>query len=215
MGQVDILGMTISWYGEACFLLESSGTRVLIEPPSKESGLASPRLKSDILIYRSHDEIEQVFGHEVPFIISGPGEYEIKNINITGVNDNDPSTSSGQANTIYIIEIDDIKIAHLGFLKKDPGNEKLELIGNPDIALVPAGGSPILDAEMAMKLINKMEPKIAIPMLYDVKGLKIKRAPVAEFIKESEAKESPIAKLTVKKKDLVEGETKIVILDKI
>ena len=43
--------MTISWYGEACFLLESSGIRVLIEPPQKESGLVPPRLKSDILIY--------------------------------------------------------------------------------------------------------------------------------------------------------------------
>ena len=52
--------MTISWYGEACFLLESGGIRILIEPPQKESGINSPRLKSDILIYsKSMEEHEE------------------------------------------------------------------------------------------------------------------------------------------------------------
>ncbi|MDO8574788.1 MAG: MBL fold metallo-hydrolase [bacterium] len=215
--------MTISWYGEACFLLESGGTRVLIEPPQKESGLNPPRLKSDILIYSrpkgarlaSFDEAAKPqSGDGETFIIDGPGEYEIKGINISGIGDDDPSTSSGQANTIYVIEMDDIKMAHFGFLKKEPNNEKLELIGSPDIVFAPVGGlkDELLDAEAAMKLINKMEPKIAIPMLYDIKGLKTKRAPLLNFTKESEAKDAPVPKLSVKKKDLVEEETKIVIL---
>ena len=107
-------------------------------------------------------------------------------------------------------------MAHLGILKKDPGNEKLEQFGNPDIILVPVGGlrGELLDAEEAMKLINKIEPKIAIPMLYDIKGLKTKRAPLGAFVKESEAKDAPVPKLTIKKKDLAEEETKIVILEK-
>ena len=200
--------MTISWYGEACFLLEAGGTRILIEPPSKESGLATPRLKSDVLI--SARPLDNEGG---AFTIDSPGEYEVKGVNILGIGD--PSTSSGQVNIIYNIEIDNIKIAHLGFLNKELDNEKMELLGEPDIVLVPVGGKgELFDAEKAMKLINKMEPKIAIPMLYDVKGLKIQRAPVADFIKESEAKESPVSKLTIKKKDLTEEETKIVILEK-
>ncbi len=202
--------MTISWYGEACFLLEAGGIRILIEPPGKESGLASPRLKSDILICSQRNRPET---NEETFIIDGPGEYEIKDVSISGVGD--PSTDSGQANIIYNIEIDDIKIVHLGFLNKEPNNEKLELIGNPDIVFVPVGDGPILDAEAAMKLINKIEPKIAIPMLYDIKGLKTKRAPLSAFLKESEAKDSAVPKLSVKKKDLAEEETKIVILEKV
>ncbi len=199
--------MTISWYGEACFLLESGGTRVLIEPPSKESGLNPPRLKSDILIYsKSRGERRE---DSDTFIIDGPGEYEVKNINISGIGDDE--------SIIYNIEIDNIKAVHFGFLKKEPNNEKLELIGSPDIVFAPVGGlkDELFDAEAAMKLINKMEPKIAIPMLYDIKGLKTKRAPLSVFLKESEAKESPISKLTIKKKDLIEEETKIVILEKV
>lgn len=195
--------MTISWYGEACFLLETGGTRILIEPPSKESELAVPRLKSDILI-----SAKPLNNENGAFAIDSPGEYEVKGINILGIGDGD--------NTIYNIEIDEVKIVHLGFINKELDNEKLELLGDPDIVLVPTGGlkNELFDAEKAMKLINKMEPKIAIPMLYDVKGLEIKRAPIADFIKESEAKDSPVPKLTIKKKDLAEEETKIVILEK-
>ena len=207
--------MTISWYGEACFLLESSGVRVLIEPPQKESGINSPRLKSDILIYSKSRNSEglPLNGSETgTFVIDGPGEYEIKGISVLGIAD--PSTSSGQENTLYNIEIDGIKIAHLGFLGKDLDNGKMALINDSDIVLVPVGNNAVLDAEKAMKLINKIEPSVAIPMLYDIKGLKIKRAPLSVFLKESEAKESSQPKLTIKKKDLIEEETKIVILEK-
>ena len=108
--------MTISWYGEACFLLESGGTRVLIEPPQKESGLNPPRLKSDILIYSTSRGSKTAHSESIDnvFIIDGPGEYEIKDINISGIGDDE--------NTIYVIEMDDLKIAHFGFLKKEPNN---------------------------------------------------------------------------------------------
>ena len=208
--------MTISWYGEACFLLESGGVRILIEPPQKESGINSPRLKSDILIYLKPQNLKGSLSDESEtgtFVIDSPGEYEIKGINVLGIAD--PSLDLEQVNTLYNIEIDGIKITHLGFLGKDLDDEKMALINDPDIILVPIGNNAVLDAEKAMRLINKIEPSIAIPMLYDIKGLKIKRAPLSVFLKESEAKESSQPKLTIKKKDLIEEETKIVILEKV
>ena len=199
--------MTISWYVEACFLLEAGGTRILIEPPSKESGLAAPRLKSDILIFSRSDSAKFASNEGETFIIDSPGEYEIKNVNIMGVGDD--------GNIMYHIEMEGIKLAHLGFLKKEPDSEKMEMLGKVDIILAPVGGlgNDLLEAEAAMKLINKLEPSIAIPMLFDIKGLKIKRAPISDFIKESEAKDKPVPKLGVKKKDINEEETKIVILE--
>lgn len=185
--------MIISWYGEACFLLENGGARILIEPPQKKSGIAPPRLKSDILICRPDADIANS-----PFIINGPGEYEVKGISVWGVAD--------KANTVYIIEMDGIKIAHLGFLKNDLSDEQLARVGDPDILLTPVGGGDVLDAEAAMKLINKLEPSIAIPMLY---------ASLSPFLKESEAKDPSQPKLVIKKKDINEDETKIIILDKV
>lgn len=204
--------MTISWYGEACFLLEAGGIRILIEPPSKESGLVSPRLKSDILIFSKSHQTEKPFGEDKEnqtFVIDSPGEYEVKGANISGIQDG--------LNIIYAIEIDGIRIAHLGFLNNEPDNEKLSALGDLNMVMIPVGGinGEILDAEKAMEVINNIEPNIAIPMLYDMKGLKIKRAPLSAFVEESEAKDSPVPKLTIKKKDLVEEETRIVILEKV
>ena len=207
--------MTISWYGEACFLLESGGVRILIEPPQKESGINPPRLKSDILIYSKARNSNEPLPENGAFVIEGPGEYEIKGINVLGIADPSPSADgTEQVNTIYNMEIDDIKICHLGFLNKDLDNEKMDLINDPDIVLAPVGAGTVIDAETAMKVINKIEPSLVIPMLYDIKGLKTKRAPLSAFIKESEAEKTSQPKLTVKKKDLIEEETKIVILEK-
>lgn len=211
--------MTISWYGEACFLLEAGGIRILIEPPGKESGLSSPRLKSDILIFSSSRNQSgkpfEDYQDDQTFTIGSAGEYEVRGANISGIQDD--------LNIIYNIEMDGIKIVHLGFLNKELDNEKLSTLGDPDIVLVPAGGlaagkqmdGGILDAEKAMAVISQIEPKIAIPMLYDTKGLKIKREPLSAFVKESEAKDSLVPKLSIKRKDLIEEETKIVILEKV
>lgn len=202
--------MTISWYGEACFLLENSGVRILIEPPQKESGINPPRLKSDILIFsRPRADIAGALSQpsEVPFIIDSPGEYEVGGVRVLGIADGE--------NNLYNIEIDGVKISHLGFLKNSLDDEKVAIFDDSDIILVPVGNNEVLDAEAAMKLINKLEPSIAIPMLYNVKGLKTKRAPISIFLKESEAKEPPQPKLTIKKKDINEEEIKIIILEKV
>ncbi|MDO8443439.1 MAG: MBL fold metallo-hydrolase [Candidatus Azambacteria bacterium] len=212
--------MTISWYGEACFLLENSGVRILIEPPQKESGINPPRLKSDILIFsRPRADIAGALSQpsDATFVIDSPGEYEVGGVRVLGVADGE--------NNLYNIEIDGVKISHLGFLKNDLDDEKIAIFDDSDIILVPVGNNEVLDAEAAMKLINKLEPSIAIPMLYDVsakggsapggKEPRIKRAPITAFLKESEAKEPPQPKLTIKKKDINEEEIKIVILEKV
>ncbi len=198
--------MTISWYGEACFLLENSGVRILIEPPQKESGINPPRLKSDILMFSRPGKARGEITNGA-FIIDSPGEYEVGGVRVLGIADGE--------NNLYNIEIDGVKISHLGFLKNDLDDEKVAIFDDSDIILIPVGNNEVLDAEAAMRMINKLEPSIAIPMLYDVKGLKIKRAPVTAFLKESEAKEPPQPKLTIKKKDINEEEIKIVILEKV
>jgi len=164
------------------------------------------------LVCRPHADIARALsqpsshGDESTFLITGPGEYEVKGMSILGI--------ANEKNTIYNIEIDGIKICHLGFLNNDLDNDQLSLIDDPDIVLIPVGNNDVLDAEAAMKLANKIEPSIIIPMLYDIKGLKTKRAPLSAFLKESEAKEPSQPKLTIKKKDINEEETKIVILEK-
>lgn len=225
--------MTISWYGEACFLLEAGGVRILTDPPSADTGLAAPRLKADILILSTPLEAGRpkaavatpsagrpLTGSkptDVPgassdaFVISDPGEYEVKGVIVKGVS----APVKNKPHAVYLIEMDGIKIAHLGYLAAPLSAEQLEAINDPDIIILPVGGGEVLDAETAAKVIKEVEPRLVIPSLYSVKGLKRKAAPLSEFMKEVGAKEQPQSKLTIKKKDLDPEGIKIVPLEQI
>ncbi|OGD49579.1 hypothetical protein A2608_00140 [Candidatus Azambacteria bacterium RIFOXYD1_FULL_44_10] len=201
--------MTISWYGEACFLLEAGGVRILTDPPSSDTGLAAPRLKADILILSKPADVPGASSEA--FVIADPGEYEIKDVSVRGVS----VPIKNKPHTVYLIEMDGIKIAHLGYLAEELSGEQLEALKDPDIIILPVGGGDVLDTEAAAKVIKEVEPRLVVPSLFSVKGLKRKAAPLSEFMKEVSAKEQPQPKLTIKKKDLDPETTKIFPLEQI
>lgn len=201
--------MTISWYGEACFLLEAGGVRILTDPPSSDTGLAAPRLKADILILSKPADVPGASSEA--FVITDPGEYEIKDVSVQGVS----VPIKNKPHTVYLIEMDGIKIAHLGYLAEELSSEQLEALKDPDIIILPVGGGDVLDTEAAAKVIKEVEPRLVVPSLFSVKGLKRKAAPLSEFMKEVSAKEQPQPKLTIKKKDLDPETTKIFPLEQI
>jgi len=201
--------MTISWYGEACFLLEAGGVRILTDPPSSDTGLAAPRLKADILILSKPADVPGASSEA--FVITDPGEYEIKDVSVQGVS----VPIKNKPHTVYLIEMDGIKIAHLGYLAEELSSEQLEALKDPDIIILPVGGEDVLDTEAAAKVIKEVEPRLVVPSLFSVKGLKRKAAPLSEFMKEVSAKEQPQPKLTIKKKDLDPETTKIFPLEQI
>jgi len=201
--------MTISWYGEACFLLEAGGVRILTDPPSSDTGLAAPRLKADILILSKPADVPGASSEA--FVITDPGEYEIKDVSVQGVS----VPIKNKPHTVYLIEMDGIKIAHLGYLAEELSGEQLEALKDPDIIILPVGGGDVLDTEAAAKVIKEVEPRLVVPSLFSVKGLKRKAAPLSEFMKEVSAKEQPQPKLTIKKKDLDPETTKIFPLEQI
>ena len=211
--------MTISWYGEACFLLEAGGVRILTDPPSSDTGLAAPRLKADILILSKPAEVPGASSEAL--IVSDPGEYEVKGVIVKGVSapisakGGPASGGKNKPHAIYLIEMDGIKIAYLGYLATELTAEQLEALNDPDIIILPVGGGEVLNSEVAAKVIKEVEPRLVIPSLYSVKGLKRKAAPLSEFMKEVSAKEQPQPKLTIKKKDLDPETTKIFPLEQI
>ncbi len=198
--------MTISWYGEACFLLEAGGVRILTDPPSADTGLAAPRLKADILILSKPADVPGASSEA--FVIADPGEYEVKGVSVRGFS----VPVKNKPHAIYLIEMDGIKIAHLGYLAEELSGEQLEALDDPDIIILPVGGGDVLDAEAAAKVIKEVEPRLIVPSLFSVKGLKRKAAPLSEFMKEVGAKAEARPKLAIKKKDLNPEEVKIVPL---
>lgn len=207
--------MTINWYGQSCFQISSSQGKnnhlsIVIDPFEENIGLKLPRkLEADIALvshdHPDHNNIKRVSGS--PFLIMGPGEYEIKGTYIMGI--------SGEGETtIYTIEAEEIKICHLGDLgQKELSSDQLEKIGEVDILMLPVGGVFTINAEEAIKVMAQIEPKITIPMHYKIPQLKIKLEGLEKFLKALGIKSLPLLpKLSIKKKDISPEEVKIVLL---
>lgn len=215
--------MNIFWHGQSCFSLtttpnKNSQIRIVIDPFSEETGLKIPKLSADILLvthqHSDHNNIKIVQGN--PFLISGPGEYEIKEIFIEGIHSfHDASGGKERGfNTIYTIETEELKVCHLGDLgQKELTDEQLEKIGEVDILMIPIGGIYTVSVKEAIEIMSQIEPKIIIPMHYSLPKLKYKLDGVDKFLKNIGIKKlEPLPKLSIKKKDLSSEEAKIILL---
>lgn len=214
--------MKIAWYGQSCFKLlvkTNNGDKItiIIDPFSKDIGLTPPRGNADIVIishdHHDHNNIKSVSGE--PFIIEGPGEYDIKKVFIRGVysfHDDVKGEEKGM-NTISVIEAEDMKICHLGDLgQKELSDNQLEKIGEIDILMIPVGGNFTINGSEAVKIINQIEPNMVIPMHYKIPKLNIKLNPVEKFLEEIGADKQVMEELSIQKKDFTEEEMKVVVM---
>lgn len=210
--------MVITWYGAACFKIQSGDRTIVIDPFSKEVGRTPPRFKADIVtLSHAHAHIQSESIPENPVIIDGPGEYEVGGVMIYGTETHHDAAGGKELglNTAYLFEIEDIKVCHLGFFGEEKlRGETIEALGEVDILFVPVGGDTTIGAVSAKKIVQEIEPRIVIPMCYATAGFKTMEATVDAFLKEMGIKEkNEEDRLTIKKKDLPQAEeTKVVLL---
>jgi len=194
--------MVITYYGASCFRVQSGETVLAFDPPSKDSEFKSPRFQTDVVLvnfnHKDYNGWENLSGKKEdvpPFLIDGPGAYEIAGIYIKGI-------SSG-LNTIYVLSMENISICHLGaFAEKNLSPDLKEEIGEVDILFVPVSED---DGQKASRISSQLESKITIPTHYKEDDLK-------QFLKEfGDASVKPMEKLTIKKKDIGEKNQVIVL----
>ncbi len=173
--------MNIQYYGHSCFkiTIKPAGrgqeeVSLFIDPFDKAVGLRPPQGQADIALishhHHDHDNVEALKGD--PRIIDLPGEYSIKGVNIIGIQAYHDSVLGKErgANTIYVIDSEDIRVCHLGDLGHDLNEKQLEKIGSVNVLMVPIGGRYTLDHKKAIENIKKIEPNIIIPMHFRLKN---------------------------------------------
>ncbi len=202
--------MNISWHGQKCFKItyqkgKGETSEILLSPFGKESGLRPLRLDSDIIISESAKKADI---KEDSFLITGPGEYDIKGAYIHAF------PVVGKQGFLTVIEAEEMRICHLGELgEKGLSSEQIEEIGDIDMLMIPVGDEKLLSVKDAINLMSEIEPKITIPMMYKIPGLKEKLEGAEAFLKTLGIKSpEPLPKLSIKKKDLPADEAKIIVL---
>ena len=209
--------MEINWFGHACFRLKDRNLTVVCDPYDKSIGLALPKLKADIVTI-SHDAPGHSYAEAVKEwrkVFSGPGEYEVEGVFITGIATFHGKDQAGRAdpNTVFIFEFPEMTVAHLGDLGHVLTESQVEAIPNIDVLLVPVGGRHTLDAAMAAEVIGIVEPRIVIPMHYRMEGTAEHLDPMDRFLKEmGMPAPEPVSALRITKAQLPQ-ETQVVLMD--
>ena len=231
--------MKITWFGQACFLIESDGTAgsadrlaIITDPYDPKIGLTLPdNLCADVVTvshqHMDHNNISAIGGN--PTVIStslpiGTKPVEIKDVTIVGIDsfhDNEGGKKRGK-NIIFKFAISDenndrIVFAHLGDLGHVLNDDQLRQLvgtGNIDILMIPVGGTYTIDAAVAVKVVHQIQPKIIIPMHYGIQGLGFPLDPVGMFTEKlaKPIKTEDILKISKTSLDAMEKEAEVVVL---
>ncbi|GAC1470218.1 MAG: MBL fold metallo-hydrolase [Candidatus Dormibacteraceae bacterium] len=208
--------MDVTWLGHGCFRLRGRSAAVVTDPFPPSIGLRLPKLDGDLVtVSHEHENHNYTQVMRDAYEIRGPGEYEVAGVSVIGVptfHDAEKGAKRGR-NTVYLIEIDDVRICHLGDLGHALDDAEAEAIASPDVLLVPVGGHTAINAAQAAEIVRQLEPRFVVPMHYRIPGLKLELDPLDRFLKEMAVTASePQPKLTLQASS-GEYETKVVVLE--
>jgi len=203
--------MVITYHGGEFFKVTFGDTALAFNPISKDSKFKTTKFGADIaLVSMNHADfngVEQVrHGERDPFVINGPGEYEIRGVFIKGFPVKTTYDGKERINTIYTVELEGMHMVFLGALNARKLSSEIKgALPDIDVLFVSIGGGDVLSPADAHELSVELETKIVIPMHFTDKELQT-------FKKAEGDSGKPIDKLTLKKKDLEGKEGEIIIL---
>jgi L-ascorbate metabolism protein UlaG (beta-lactamase superfamily) len=214
--------MEIKYLGHSSFFIKTKNSRIVTDPfDTQEVGLNFPKVEADIVTvshaHKDHSNTSAVKGN--PLIINWPGEFEKQQVRIIGYQTFHDSKSGAERgeNVMYKIDDGEITVLHCGDLGHQIPPSLLDEIGSVDVLLLPTGGVYTLNPHEASKVVNQVEPYFVIPMHFQTEGLNSAvfkdLSPNEAFLKEMGAEEvRPIDKFIIKKDQLTEGSTSVVLL---
>jgi len=206
--------MIVTYYGKQFFKIQLGERTIAYNPIGKDSKEKGSRFGADIVLSSvRHPDFsgadQCAYGERQPFVISGPGEYEVGGIFIKGFGTDTTYAKEKKINTVFSVMFEGINLCFLGSLNAADSlsREVKEGLGEIDVLFAPIGGEDMLTASEAHKLTLALEAKVVIPMDFEhAKGS------LDTFIKEAGANAETMEKFTFKKKDLDGKEAAVIVL---
>lgn len=201
--------MEITSLGHSSFKIVGKEISIITDPFDQDKvGINFPKAEAAVVTvshdHFDHNKIDALKGNFICF--DSPGEYEIKNTEIVGIESSHDKSQGAERglNTIFLYRVDGIKICHLGDLGTDLSSDQIEKIDGVDIVFIPVGGKYTIDAKEAAKIISEIDPKIVIPMHYRV-GKMTDLDPVDNFLSEIGKQPQKTDRIKIQPKDLPEN----------
>jgi L-ascorbate metabolism protein UlaG (beta-lactamase superfamily) len=174
--------MRVEWYGQAAFRLAGSQATIFIDPFGDMSRMAGRGIQFDyppiegvtadlVLVtheHRDHNAVEVIDG-DAPVLRSTAGRLQSligEVVAVASEHDTAAGTERGP-NTIFVFELDGIRIAHFGdFGQRSLREEQAAAVGSPDMVFLPVGAGPTIGAEQAALIVEELAPRWVVPMHY-------------------------------------------------
>lgn len=155
--------MQIIWYGHSCMMVKSNEGTVVFDPYEDGSvpGLKLPQLTADLVLC-SHQHADHNAANKVALTNNN------KNFNITKIETfhDDKQGALRGPNTIHVLKTEGMRVVHLGDLGCDLTSSEINTLKDCEVLMIPIGGHYTIDTEQALAIIDKLEPRITIPMHY-------------------------------------------------
>jgi L-ascorbate metabolism protein UlaG (beta-lactamase superfamily) len=214
--------MKIRWLGHSAFVLTSdSGTKLLTDPyesGSFDGAVGYAPITEEVQVVTSSHSHEDHFcltglpdGFEC---ITKPGDHQAAGLSISGIKTYHDTTGGKERgrNIIFVIEMDGIRICHLGDLGHELTQEQIGAIGKVDVLLVPVGGFYTIGPKEALSAVKALKPAITIPMHFKTDSLSFPIKPVEDFVSLAGGGETAgSSEIEIGKDDL--GGERIVVLE--
>ncbi len=179
--------MRIRWHGHSCFEIAGS-VQVVTDPhDGKSLGIAPPRVKADLVLV-SHDHFDhncaRVVRKQDAAVLSAPIMTVEQGVRVEGIeaNHDDAGGSKRGKVVMFRFELDGMSFCHLGDLGHDLDEATVERIAPLDFLFVPVGDVFTIGPDAAKRVIDRVAPKVAIPMHYRTQGLSLSIKPVQDFL---------------------------------
>ena len=203
--------MHISWLGTTAVRIqtknEGNDVNIVIDPYKPKVGDFPRSLTPQIALFTRGQEDSITLSGE-PFVLDTPGECDTKGVLVSAVE------GHGENDVMFRIDLEQMSIGHLGLVSKFPVQKQKDLLSDVDVLLIPVGHPDAYDPEKAMKLINELGPRIVIPIAFKSKN-DPKADGVEKFVKAMGMSADKLEKKAIiKKKDLPQEDTQLIILAK-
>jgi L-ascorbate metabolism protein UlaG (beta-lactamase superfamily) len=173
---LDAKEVTFKWFGQGCFLIQTSqGTQIITDPMKMGSYMIPEDITPDIVTvsheHFDHNQVDAVSGNPKVLrgLTSGGKDFasldqKVKDVRVfTAPSYHDKSQGSERGkNAVFVFEFDGIKVAHLGDLGDSLSPASVQKIGDVDVVMIPVGGTYTIFGNEADQVISQLDPKLIV-----------------------------------------------------